>query len=493
MIDQTVIGDSLWVLARSLVVEGSTCCREFLEAYVHGGTVVNPHNRLRTHTEDIHIGNFLRVNLASPRSASLPRDYIFATMPQFPWYRYPKKANELTFGEIYHDLYQQAANTGHAFTCRFTQSMIDPGSIDQIQAWLPSKSQPRPSCLGDFPKLMGQRVSNVSNLTSLQVHLTTIVNVREYSCHPEPGWVFDALESSMRLFQERWTESHIGGELSKFGNYPSTSQTLEYSEALRYGWRNLDPRTTFHVRENANFTSLRYGPRLEFVEYDCVQNIYSLDELDTEEKNIDADHVSLLEQTHRILDHMWCAENPMTIDEQQRLEWRGFRRDMRACWSAPLLRTMLLLAAMITCRIPLSAAEWVNRLFVPIYAQYGHAQYGGTFTTLGLLAKHARQQETKRDVRKRMYSVGQHLPEETTPTRRRRYGRDLFLVDPNTKVPVGLLPHFLSASCSDEHYVKMMNLKYADLIENHEGNRVATMMVPLRDLTDSVGVSRYKI
>jgi hypothetical protein len=96
--------------------------------------VINPKSPLRTEEEDIYTSDFLIVNLASHRSATMPQDYIFATMPQFPWHRYLKKAIKMSFGEIYMDLYQQAANAGHAFTCQFTQSMLDLEAIDPVEA-----------------------------------------------------------------------------------------------------------------------------------------------------------------------------------------------------------------------------------------------------------------------------------------------------------------------------------------------------------------------
>ncbi|AEO58195.1 hypothetical protein MYCTH_2305390 [Thermothelomyces thermophilus ATCC 42464] len=63
---------------------------------------------------------------------------------------------------------------------------------------------------------------------------------------------------------------------------------------------------------------------------------------------------------------MWCANDPLQANLAQQSDWRVFKQQMRASWSPPLLRMMLLFAAMITCCIPLSAAGWVNRLFVPV-------------------------------------------------------------------------------------------------------------------------------
>lgn len=442
--------------------------------------MINPKSPLRTEEEDIYTSDFLRVNLASHRSATMPRDYIFATMPQFPWYRYPKKAIKMSFGEIYIDLYQQAANAGHAFTCQFTRSMLDPEAIDPVEAWLPSKHQPNPSCLGDFLKLVGHRVSEVSNGTSRHVHLTTVVKVKEFCCHPGSNRVLAALETSMGLFQQQWRESHRGGELSKFGNFPSTGWTLDYLDAIRCGWLNKDPQWKLHVLEDEDGTVMRYGPGLEYAEDDFLQNLYSLDEDDAKGKDIKSDYVSLFEQTRRILDHMWCSEDPLQINKAQRSDWREFRNDMRAAWSTPLVRTMLLFAAMVICRIPLSAAGWVNRLFVPVYIQYGES-----LMTLGLLAKHARQEEAVRDQPRRMYSVGQHLPGEIGATRGSQFGKDHFLVDPSTKVPVGILPDFLPDDRTDEHWAKITSVLYTSLCQVLERNQVGIIAVPLHAVQES--------
>jgi hypothetical protein len=83
--EQTTLADSLWVLAYSIAgSEGVTAMTAFSKAYIHGGTVSNPKDRLRSNEEDIHSGIFLEVNRASHRSATMPRDYIFATMLEFP-------------------------------------------------------------------------------------------------------------------------------------------------------------------------------------------------------------------------------------------------------------------------------------------------------------------------------------------------------------------------------------------------------------------------
>ena len=136
-----------------------------------------------------------------------------------------------------------------------------------------------------------------------------------------------------------------------------------------------------------------------------LQNLYSLGDDDAESTGIDPDYVSLFEQARMILDHMWCSEDLMQINNPQKSDWRAFKEEMRLSWSAPLLRTMLLFAAMVIYRIPFSAAQWVNRLFVPVCVRYGES-----VQTLGSLAKHARKKEAFRHQPREMCSMGQHLP-----------------------------------------------------------------------------------
>ena len=404
----------------------------------------------------------------------MPRDYIFATMPQFPWYKNPRKgAINMVFGEIYMDLYQQSAKAGHAFTCRFTRSMFSREENDVIDGWLPSQHQPSPRCLGDFLKLMGHRVPEISNGNAQHVHLTTVVQTTEFSCYPGPNSVLSVLEGSMNLFQQQWQESHRGGEISKFGNFPNSSWTVDLIDAMKCGWKCKDPRWAIRMYEVDNDIALTYGPSVEFEEGHLLQDLYGLDESDSDDGNVEADKTSLFEQTRRILDHMWCANDPTTINKAQQDDWYAFKMEMRANWSAPLLRTMLLFAAMIVCRIPLSAAGWVNRLFVPVYVTYGEA----LLTTVGLLAKSARQVESARDRPQRMYSVGQHLP--TVATRGLPFGKDHFLVEPARKVPVGILPDFLPDERTDEQYTTATRVLYAGLSQMMDGNKVGIMTAPL--------------
>jgi hypothetical protein len=105
---------------------------------------------------------------------------------------------------------------------------------------------------------------------------------------------------------------------------------------------------------------------------------------------------------------------------------------------------------------PLSAAAWVNRLFVPVYVRYGD-----TFMAVGLLAKHARQQEADRQQPGEMLSVGQHSSGATMG--RTEFGKDIFLVHPDSKIPVGILPDFLPDVRTDEEFQTFARVLYSGL------------------------------
>ncbi len=178
---------------------------------------------------------------------------------------------------------------------------------------------------------------------------------------------------------------------------------------------------------------------------------------------------------------MWCANDKKQINPGQKQDWQVLEREMRARWSTPLLRTMLLFAAMIACRIPLSAAGWVNRLFVPVYVRYGERQ--SLAVVSGLLAKTARQEKSARSEPRQMFSVGQH---PTTPSGTPdQFCKDHFLVDPRRRVPVGILPDFLADERTDEEYVRATSALYADLCEVTSENQVGIRAVPLSEVPET--------
>jgi hypothetical protein len=177
------IYDSLYILAHAFERRYSKNpeqgMMEFFKAYMHQGTIARPRAPLRTFKEDIFSNSFVMTHSYSNRKASEPRDYIFATMPEFPWYQYPKNAPNMTFNDIFQDLYKTAVKNGHGFTCRITESMV-PGRNTNAKAlhdwWIPSLKQPDPTCLGDFLKLLGSRTETPDAITGNPVRAPVILH-----------------------------------------------------------------------------------------------------------------------------------------------------------------------------------------------------------------------------------------------------------------------------------------------------------------------------
>jgi hypothetical protein len=435
---------------------------ELLKAYVHGGTFVTPRRVQRSQEEDIHSGDFVTANRASQRSATMPRDYIFATMPSFPWYTYPKKeALSMSFGEIYLDLYQQAARSGHAFTCKFTRSMLDPVCTDSTNDWLPSQHLPSPTTLGDFMKLVGQRVPESSNASSPHVHITSVVRVEEFDYRTSPDSVIALLEACQENFETQWNESVLGNELPKFGHHASLDWKLDHKDAMSCGWLPIDTVSAVRTNKDSDQHFITGNLVLGYEEDDIIPDLCDLAGIEEEARAYEVSkYVHLFVQARNILQHSWILfKGDRDITEKP--WWEDIKEQIQGPSSIPLLYAMLLLTAMINCRVPLSAAAWVNKLFAPV-----QIHYGDTFVAIGLLAKHARQPKDQRQQPISLLCVGQHLanPGEEAIC------KDLVLVGAKSKVPVGLVPDFGSNLISDEEYAKFIPILYngscEDLGEN---------------------------
>ncbi|MCJ1266072.1 hypothetical protein MMC22_005954 [Lobaria immixta] len=179
--------DSLEILAGSFfepsLDPSSTNSVDFVKAYLNNGTVTRDPPPSRSWEEDIFSKSFKENHRASERSATMPRDYIFATMPQFPWYQNSAEAKNMTFNEIFADFYQQAKTSGHTFICRITKSMTDLKSCTSYaDAWEPSDRVWDPTTLGDFLKLFAGKLPQqdgvVPNL--LIAHKISVKEIEEH-------------------------------------------------------------------------------------------------------------------------------------------------------------------------------------------------------------------------------------------------------------------------------------------------------------------------
>ena len=203
---------------------------DFARAYTSGG-IFEGHILQQSEADDIHKTSFRNIQGDSNRTASKPRDYIFATMPQFHWYHPPTNTKQMSFSNIFVDLYRQAFHSGHAFVPRITRSMIDssaPGNGGEV-GWEVSQVQPEPTCLGDFLKLLGQRLPDEVHSPVDYVHLTAGVAVFNLA-NAHADAVLMLIETSISFSRSTWQKSHRGGELSKYGSYPREDWQMDSLE-----------------------------------------------------------------------------------------------------------------------------------------------------------------------------------------------------------------------------------------------------------------------
>ena len=443
---------SLWVLGHLFSSDAGIelSIEDFKKAYVHGKTITRLKSKRRTAAEDIYTGSFVAVNLVSRRVASEPRDYIYATMRHFPWYKYPANAENMAFGELFTDLYNQAAENRHTFAPKITASMIQPSATDTSNAWLPSQQQPEPQCLGDFLKLLGQRLATgtLNNVSCFHTTTTVRVLASHEDVYLDP---FPMIQSAMIFFEDTWRESHIGGELSKYGCYPKSSWEMDVTDAASLGWwpdveKSKGPH--FRLIEDGDQTFLAEGPSIEFktlpAESPGLESTFPSSMVDH-----DVDYVPILEHSRSILDAAWYALSPRFPKPHYKTGFKKFQRKMKSRRSKQLLHTLALLTAMVNCRIGLSAARWVRKHFLPALIRYDKDN-----VVLGLLAKRACP-STKHS--KLMMSVGRHLQGPSL-------GKDLVLVDlAAPSAPVGIIPNFHYGDETEEEGKKRMRVLYRGL------------------------------
>ncbi|KAF2741523.1 hypothetical protein EJ04DRAFT_5846 [Polyplosphaeria fusca] len=460
--------DSLLMLSNSFSV---TSPLAFIHAYASQGTIRRPKPPVKAESECLHTDDFCLIHQASNRSATMPRDYVFATMPQFPWYQYPQDAAMLSFSDIFVDLHDQASRNGFPFACRFRQSMMHSKHWEKtstLNAWLPSKRQPEPTCLGDFLKLLGGQLLPGGACHTDNLHVTKEVRVFPLES-PDLWTVFDLVTEAMQFSPTMWYDSYDGGELSKYGIVPPQEWHLDDADATANGWIRRETGTT------KSGTS-----RTEYDEWEPIDGEDNIGELDPKSPS----YMPLFHYARTILSNMFFNEISYKTDpDRLRKEVEMLQSRQINSWTEPLLRTLLLQAAMVICRVPLSATSWVNRFFVPVRVDFGELKL------LGLRARHA-----SKSLQHDTLCVGQHLPtkpEENRlhssfelpsrhpiPTldsgkRNKSIGADLVLVNNESLVPTGLLPDFCQPLMSDEDVFDRMRKLYSSA--NFQGVRISPL------------------
>lgn len=478
-VDTQIICDSLYTLACVFTGADESDISAFLQAYINCATIKKPAANQMDKAVDIHEGNLRLFNLSSPRASTKHRDYVLATMPQFSWYTVPINAKAMSFGDIFQDLYAQASARGHGFAFKILNSMTNATiKTDQERAWLPSSHQPEPQCLGDFLKLMGGAMAESAGPESGPLHITTRVAVREWVKKDNPNTVFGAISNTMTLCRQYFEESHRAGELSKYGNYPSLEWDLDDAEAMRFGWMRMGNRNAVRLVSEGEDTHLVYGGGWDYHEQpDAIfQALHETSEDEspwpghTHSPPAPEQSEPLLQHARKVLDHMWSGHGDANM--AQKSDWRIYKQEMYPQWPEPLIRALMLLTGLMGCGLGLSAAAWANRYFVPVYVHF-HSK-----TLIGLMARHTRSSPSDRGEIRQFWSVGRHHP--STPGTK---GKDILLVDPETKLAVGLLPDFLpNMPVTDEVYAERMANLYHGFSKVFPNNSVGILHLRLSAL-----------
>ncbi|RYP92625.1 hypothetical protein DL770_001267 [Monosporascus sp. CRB-9-2] len=437
--------DALYILAEAFThgqnTESTQALVEFMRAYIMGGTVHRGKPLARPLNEDIFSDNFVEYYVASNRAATESRDYIFATMPQFPWYHYPKDAERMLFSEIFSDFYGQAAAAGHSFSGRITQSMTDLQSLaDPNDSWGPSKEQPEPKSLGDFLKLLGHRLDPPPEGEETPIHFANeaLVSPFVFSSDDPIDETLSLIESAMRFSPWTWSMSHRADELSKYGASPELAVVIRFLQALLSAGVDRDQAYVMSIQAEI-----------------------------AKEHQRRASEEWIIPQAMKILDLIFGTVDRYQNNAILRSDWQTFRIHSDGEWPADLRRAMIFLAAMISCQVPLSAYEWAQKHFMPVRVDF---QEGGAL--LGLLAR-GRAGETNRGFPRSVVVAGRGVS-------RVNRGRDIVLVDPKSKVSIGLLPDFSHPAQPTEEFVRWMRMLYGQLvITTHDGEHSMYVHVPL--------------
>ncbi|KAF2271150.1 hypothetical protein CC78DRAFT_573527 [Lojkania enalia] len=450
------------------------CVLVFSKAYVMQEVILRLPAPLRTRRDSIYNDLFPMVHAASNRRASKPRDYIFATMPQFPWYHYPKNAERMEFGDIFLDYWEQASKNGFLSACKMKASMIEPQvRRDLGKSWLPSEIQPEPACLGDFLKLLGGQLPGKSAHTGTNIHVTRPVCISPFEYdHPS-----DIIEFIARMTQR----SHFRFCLScSTGEIPKDQ-----------GLKNIPWENNLKDINMLDWLQDVLGQNQSVLPFDSQagNEIFSNDMRSQGASQANHFHPDELEVARDYLYTIFFYKNANPTEDNA--WWPGVRDSLcRLFEIAPashrLLPILLLMTATICCGMPVSATAWLMRFFIPIHVQFGEISH------IGLLARHENLQG--HPTPRTMLCVGQHLPvapllageglhETFFPIPRRHdpkrnvcFGQELVLIDPEDRAPIGLLPDILHADMDEHELWTNIKILYDEIAE--DGIRI----VPLSDL-----------
>lgn len=293
--------------------------------------------------------------ITSTGRSSKPRDYILATMPQFRFYRVPPNARTMTFTELFTDCADQL----HAAISTLSPDSLDvelpdetvdiPRTIDSI---------PEPACLGDLVKLF-HSCFLFADIQSLLTRLRGPQN-REHQYN-----IYSPLNN--RVFQ-----------LTLLGRkYP-----VDFAFIDSFGEDPPDTKEVVTLVQNANIYSraLWYAARIgELHDFEVETGKSRRTYLFRKYPKVEKDDVLVAKSVVTRL---------MENEEEEResiINSYGSDFDSREGKLGNCLDYIIRIAAMISCRVGLSAFEWSKTHLCPVSIDFRDKTYLGLvpFSALG--------------------------------------------------------------------------------------------------------------
>jgi hypothetical protein len=179
------------------------------------------------------------------------------------------------------------------------------------------------------------------------------------------------------------------------------------------------------------------------------------EELEVENRwAIDEQYVT--EQSMKCLSLMFGSTSMSGKSRRAEGDWRDYVQTRNGKWPIQLRRMMLLMAAMVGCRLPLSAVRWAKQKFSPTLICLGHGN-----NCLGLLSSRCHGALMSQASQVSQQRVDVFLVSRGYSNQNR--GKDIAILDPVSKIPVGLVPDFSYTGMTSEQWLYRMTLLYGRL------------------------------
>lgn len=300
---------------------------EFVKAFITNGVISRPPAASKPLEVSSRDNLLYQLHLNSTRKTGKPRDFVFAIMSKYEWYTVPARGGDMTFPELFLDCHKQACGAGMGFNCKFVSSLWQ--TSEGMDSWIPSSSIPTPQTLGDFLKLLGPAQAKRSPLTIGL--LANTVPYEDFVSVSTMAEAINVIESTMRFSALNFHLSHEGGELSKYGRYRAEDSDYpeDFVERGRYGTVGTETDPDPYV------TSW------------------------------------LLPEAYVLLDTLWLGLGLYFLDSNAKAEAFQAKRMLIEKNPPAYKETMLMLAAIVSCGLPMSSFVWTKHRFIDQALQLG--------------------------------------------------------------------------------------------------------------------------